>query len=40
MLQLMDRVWPFAALIVGFFITAAWVGILGYWVFRLGNLAF
>ena len=38
--QLFHRVWPLAALVVGLFVTVAWVGLLGYWVVRFGGLAF
>jgi hypothetical protein len=40
MLKLFHRVWPPAALAVGLIGTMAWVGLVGYGVFKLGELAF
>jgi hypothetical protein len=34
------RTWPGALLAAGLFVTAAWIGLLGFGLFQLGALAF
>jgi hypothetical protein len=34
------RIWPGTLLVVGLITTMAWVGFLGYELFKLGSLAF
>jgi hypothetical protein len=40
MLKLFHRVWPPAALAVGLIATMAWIGVLGYELFKLSALTF
>jgi hypothetical protein len=35
MVDLIHRVWPIAVLVFGLFITASWIGLLGYGLLKL-----
>jgi len=39
-LSLFERIWPVAFITISLIVEAAWTGIIGYGVFRLGELAF
>jgi hypothetical protein len=40
MVEIVRRVWPSAALAFGLVVTAAWIGVFGYELFKLGALVF
>lgn len=40
MVEIVRRVWPSAALGFGLVVTAAWIGVFGYELFKLGALVF
>ncbi len=38
MVQVFNRVWPIIGLAAGLLVTAAWIGVLGYGLLKLGVL--
>lgn len=39
LISFFHRIWPMAIIAIGVIATAAWTGLLGYGLFRLGKLA-